>query len=105
MLGGQLVRYLVWVECSTNGITEGELEALADALTDLEAADEAISGTDIAATLSASRVDMQMCVIADDVHAALAKADATLRAAIQATGGAFTPDWEPVSLHAEQVAA
>jgi len=74
-------------------IPEGMFDALADALYDLEAGDEAIEDADLGASLADGRATVTMTVDAGDPAQAGTKALATVRAAIHAIGGA-TPGWE-----------
>jgi hypothetical protein len=70
--------------------------ALEDALLDLEDVDSAITDPDMAANLTAGRVDVQMNVTAEDPAEAATKALCTIRTAIHAIGDA-TPGWETAS--------
>jgi hypothetical protein len=63
------------------------------ALLDIEAADATVSDPDISADLSSGLVDVELTIAADGPVAAMAKALATLRAAVHATGDG-TPGWE-----------
>ena len=74
-------------------IPEGVFDALADALYDLEAGDQAIEDTDLGASLAGGHATVTMTVDAGDQAQAGTKALATVRAAIHAIGGA-TPGWE-----------
>jgi hypothetical protein len=67
-----------------------------EALLRLEAADSAIEDPDLAADPGTGCVDVQMTVEAPDPAAAMVKALATLRAAIQAIGGTGS-SWETTS--------
>ena len=69
------------------------LDALMEALLDLETADGAITDPDLAADLRTNCVDIQVIVDADDPAAAMVTALAALRVAIHAIGDA-TPGWE-----------
>ncbi|HUY48036.1 MAG TPA: hypothetical protein VMV92_20305 [Streptosporangiaceae bacterium] len=81
------------ITCSDPGAFEERLDALMEALLCLEGADSAIEDPDLAADLSACRLDVQMTVEAEDPAAAMVKALAALRAAIHSIGDA-TPGWE-----------
>ena len=71
----------------------GRVEALADALHDLEDFDPAVEDPDLAARLTDGYVDVQMVIEAGDPAEAMTKALCVLRSAIHAIGDA-TPGWE-----------
>lgn len=74
-------------QCAGPDSRHQRIDLLMEALLDLET-DEAIEDPDLAADLNAGCADVQMVVDADDPAAAMVKALATLRAAIQAIGDA-----------------
>lgn len=81
------------VTCENRPTFGVRLDPLMEALLRLEAADGAIEDPDLAADLGTGHVDVQMTVEAADPAAAMAKALATLRAAIHAIGGTDS-GWE-----------
>ncbi len=97
--------YLIWLQSARpDGLTEDLVAELADALADIEDADPAVSGIDVAASLASGTVDVQMSVVAPDADQALAKVQETIRDAIHAIGD-FAPGLPATRLHAEPVPA
>jgi hypothetical protein len=100
------VKYLTVQEviCTVPGMFGARLDPLMEALLSLEAADSAIEDPDLTADLGTGRVDVELTVEAPDPAAAMVKALATLRAAIQAVSD-VTPGWETSSavMHAGPV--
>jgi hypothetical protein len=88
------VKYLTVqeVSCSDPAALGVRLDPLMEALLRLEADDSAVEDPDLAADLGTGCVDVQMTVEAPDPAAAIIKALATLRAAINAIGGTGA-DW------------
>jgi hypothetical protein len=96
---------LIWLQSARpDGLTEDLVTELADALADIEEADEGVSGIDVAASLAAGTVDVQMSVVAADADEALAKVQQVIRDAIR-TIGDFAPGLPATRLHAEPVPA
>jgi hypothetical protein len=92
--GTEVTDYVVIQEITYPGdLTGDRLDALMDALMDVEATDPAISDPDLAASLDENSVDVQMTVEGADQAEAAAKSLSALRAAIHALGEA-TPGWE-----------
>jgi hypothetical protein len=86
--------YLVVHEITYSGdLTDEMLDALTNALLEVENSDGAITDPDLAASLTTGHVDVQMVVEAADPAVAATKALCALRTAIHAIGGA-TPGWE-----------
>lgn len=75
------------VTCTDPAAFGVRLDPLMEALLRLEAADSAVEDPEIAADLGTGGVEVQMTVAAPDPAAAMVKALATLRAAIDAAGG------------------
>jgi hypothetical protein len=73
----------------------GWLDPLMDALLAIEASDADVEDPDLVEDLSAGRVEVQMTVEAPDPAAAMVKALASLRAAIEALES--PPEWETTS--------
>jgi hypothetical protein len=98
------VKYLTVQEviCTNPPAFGVRLDPLIRALLRLEEADGAIEDPDFAADLGSDCVDVLITVEAPDPAAAMAKALATLRAAIRAIGGADS-GWESTSaaIHVE----
>jgi hypothetical protein len=76
------------IQCVGPDSCEERIDPLMEAPLDLEAIDDAITDPDLAADLSAGRVDVQIIVDAQDPAVAMAKALATLSAAIHMIGPA-----------------
>jgi len=85
--------YLVVLETRTEHLTDARLDALMEALLDVERGDSQISDPDVAARIAEGTADIQMLVEADDPAEAATKALCAVRTAIHATGDA-TPGWE-----------
>jgi len=97
--------YLIWLQSARpDGLTEDLVAELADALADIEDADPAVSGIDVAASLASGTVDVQMSVVAPDADQALAKVQETIRDAIHAIGD-FAPGLPATRLHARACAS
>jgi hypothetical protein len=92
------VKYLTVQEvvCTVPGTFGARLDPLMEALLSLEASDSAIEDPDLSADLGTGRVDVEMTVEAADPAAAMVKALAILRAALQAVAD-LTPGWETTS--------
>jgi hypothetical protein len=97
------VKYLTVqeVSCTVPGMFGARLDPLMEALLSLEATDSAIEDPDLTADLGTGRVDVELTVEAPDPAAAMVKALAILRAAIQAVAD-ITPGWQttPAAMHA-----
>lgn len=74
-------------------LDDHRFDALADALNEIDAADPAVSDTDLTGSLAQGWVIVAMVVEADDPPDAVRKTIATVRAAIQRIGD-YTPGWE-----------
>src|SRR5690348_14082698 len=102
------VKYLTVQEvtCTDPAAFGVRLDPLMEALLRLEAADAMIEDPELAADLGTCSLDVQMTVEAEDPAAAMVKALATLRTAIQATGDS-TPGWETTTaiMHVEPAEA
>jgi hypothetical protein len=86
--------YVVIQEITYAGdLTGDRLDALMDALMDVEATDPAISDPDLAASPDENSADIQMTVAGADQAEAAARSLSALRAAIHAIGDA-APGWE-----------
>jgi hypothetical protein len=92
--GTEVTDYVVIQEITYAGdLTGDRLDALMDALMDVEATDPAISDPDLAASPDENSADVQMTVAGADQAEAAAKSLSALRAAIHAIGDA-APGWE-----------
>jgi hypothetical protein len=69
------------------------VQALMDALLDIEDSDSGIGDPDLASNLAEGRADVQMVIEADGAPEAMTKALCALRTAVHAIGDA-TPGWE-----------
>ena len=91
------MKFYTEMELRADGpINDARFDALADALYELDAADPAVTDTDLTASLAARRVTASMVVDAGDPAEAATKALCTMRAAIHAIGDG-TPGWETAS--------
>jgi hypothetical protein len=77
------------IQCVGPGSSEQDIDQLTEALLDLEVVDDAMTDPDLAADVSAGRLDIQMIIDAADSAEATIKARAMLSAAIEAVGDAF----------------
>jgi hypothetical protein len=92
--GTEVTEYVVIQEIAYTGdLTGDRLDALMDALADVEVTDPAITDPELAASLDENSVDVQMTVEAADQAEAAAKSLGALRMAIHATGDAAL-GWE-----------
>jgi hypothetical protein len=88
------VKFYTEMELRADGpMDDARFDALADALYELDAADPALTDTDLTASLTDRRVTASMVIDAGDPAEAATKAMCTVRAAIHAIGDG-TPGWE-----------
>ena len=90
--GLEVTDYVVIQEVAYTGdLTGDRLDALMDALMEVEAADPAITDPDVAASLEKGSVDVQMTFEAADQGEAATKGLCALRTAVHAIG---SPGWK-----------
>ncbi len=77
-------------------LDDHRFDALADALAELDEADDTLEDTDLTASLADGWVIVAMVVTANDPADAIRKTVVTVRAAIQKIGD-FTPGWEHIT--------
>ncbi len=76
----------------TDGNFEAFLDAVMEALTDLEAVDDGITGADLTATITRRRASVDMNIDADSLNDAIRLYLANTRTALHAAG-CGTPNW------------
>jgi hypothetical protein len=76
----------------TDGNFEAFLDAVMEALADLEDVDKGISGADLTATITRRRAGIDMCIEADSLNDAIRLFLANTRTALHAAG-CGTPNW------------
>jgi len=82
--------------CGSSLLDDRRFDALADALAELDEADDTVEDTDLTASLAEGWVIVAMVVTAADPADAIRKTVATVRAAIQKIGDS-TPGWERIT--------
>lgn len=80
-------------EFSSQANPEAVFDSVADALFDLEAANEFLCDADVVGTLESSTIALSIVGAGETIEAASANASSAIRAAIHKSGGA-TPGWD-----------
>jgi hypothetical protein len=92
--GAGVTGYLVVHQITAIGdLAEQRVDALMNALLEIESGDNEIADPDLAVSLESGHVDVQMIVEAEDPAQAATKALRVIRTGIHAIGDA-TPGWE-----------